>query len=92
MDLFSKSDPFFIISKSAGNQFVDIYKSEIIMNNLNPNWKNFEITMQKLCNGDENNPIKISVFDWDKNSDPDLVSLSSVQKGLILMQFQRLVM
>ncbi|KAF0979633.1 hypothetical protein FDP41_001301 [Naegleria fowleri] len=73
MDLFSKSDPFFIISKSAGNQFVDIYKSEIIMNNLNPNWKNFEITMQKLCNGDENNPIKISVFDWDKNSDPDLI-------------------
>ena len=65
---------YFILAKKVGNEFVDIYKSETIMNNLNPVWKGFSIPMQKLCNGDANLPIRIQVFDWDKNSDPDFVS------------------
>ncbi|KAG2387833.1 hypothetical protein C9374_001427 [Naegleria lovaniensis] len=72
-DLFGKSDPYFILSKMMGNEYVDIYKSETIMNNLNPHWKGFTLPMQKLCNGNENLPLRIQVFDWDKHSDPDFI-------------------
>lgn len=71
-------DRYFILSKMMGNDYVDIYKSETIMNNLNPHWKGFTLPLQKLCNGNENLPLKLQVFDWDKHSDPDFVSITQI--------------
>ncbi len=34
------------------------------MDNLNPLWKPFEITGQKLYNGDIHRPIKCECWDW----------------------------
>ena len=39
------------------------------MNNLNPRWKMFTISVQALCNGDPNRPIEIEIFDWEKNGE-----------------------
>jgi hypothetical protein len=43
-DIVGKSDPYFTLSKqSDGGEFVKIYKSEVIKNNLSPIWKRLVI-------------------------------------------------
>jgi hypothetical protein len=73
-DLFGKSDPWFSISKptTTGNN-IDVYKSEIIMRNLNPTWKPFGMSTQKLCNSDPTLPLKFMCYDYDKYSAPDFI-------------------
>ena len=44
-DVIGKSDPYFTLSRqSDGGDFVKIFKSEVISNNLNPVWKKLVIT------------------------------------------------
>ena len=68
---FSKSDPFFVVSAQtndpAGRTWQPVYRSEPIMNNLNPVWKPFSVPMDKLCGGNKDKPILIEVFDWEKS-------------------------
>lgn len=42
------------------------YISETIKNNLNPEWEPATIELSKLCGGDLDAPIKVSVFDYEK--------------------------
>mmetsp|Transcript_12511 Transcript_12511/g.29865 ORF Transcript_12511/g.29865 Transcript_12511/m.29865 type:complete len:906 (+) Transcript_12511:110-2827(+) len=70
--MFGKSDPFFVLetfSKGSrgGRQWQPVYRSEHVMNNLNPNWKGIDIPVEKLCNGDKEQPLQISVYDWEKS-------------------------
>lgn len=69
--LFSKSDPFFVISSHAndpaGRTWQPVYRSEVIMNDLNPVWKPFSIPLAKLCGGNKDQPVQIEVFDWEKS-------------------------
>ncbi len=72
--LFGKSDPYFTISRSREDgKTIMVYKSIVIKSNLNPSFKSFQITAQKLCNCDPYRPIIIAVYDWDKNSSDDLI-------------------
>merc|ERR1711936_338728 len=66
LDLFSKSDPYVIISRQTqpGGAFVPLRKSETINNNLNPDWKDFLIYESELGTG-TNDDIEIEVFDDD---------------------------
>jgi len=66
LDLFSKSDPYVVISRQTqpGGSFVQIRKSETINNNLNPDWKDFLIYESELGSG-SNDDIQIEVFDDD---------------------------
>jgi len=68
-DLFSKSDPFVQIIAPSGDI---IYKSETIMNNQNPRWKTFNVSLARL-GGSVNQPFTIEVYDWDKNSKNDFI-------------------
>ena len=69
----------------------------MIKSNLNPSFKSFKITAQKLCNCDPYRPIIISVYDWDKNSSDDLIGavstnmneLKSKPKGLAITRSQK---
>ena len=42
------------------------YKSEVIKKTLDPRWKEFEVPLQKLNNGDCERPLKFEVFDWSR--------------------------
>lgn len=69
--MFGKSDPFFVVETFAkgahgGRQWLPVYRSEHVMNNLNPAWKECDIPVEKLCSGDKEQPIQISVYDWEK--------------------------
>lgn len=73
-DTFGKSDPYFVVYKSLGNnQWGELYKSEIVKDTLDPVWNPFELHEQALCNSDRSRPIKFEVYDWDRNSDPELI-------------------
>ncbi|DBA04620.1 TPA: hypothetical protein N0F65_012203 [Lagenidium giganteum] len=71
---FSKSDPFLVISRKRDDgSWVTVFKSETIDNNLNPQWKPFEIPVQKLCNGDHRRPLLLQVNDEDNGGKFELI-------------------
>ncbi|KAL4445388.1 hypothetical protein ABPG77_011213 [Micractinium sp. CCAP 211/92] len=85
MDTFSKSDPFVQVSKSReGGAWVPVLKTEVIDNNLNPQWKPFQASMAQLCNCDEHRPLLIEVFDHDASGSHDLIG--SCQASLAVLQ------
>jgi len=69
--LFRKSDPFFEISKKANSggslSWDNVYRSEHVPNNLNPNWKEATISIASLCGGNLNHRLKITVFDHESS-------------------------
>ena len=66
-DTFSKSDPFFEIRFLAPKSTTEItvYRSEVLDDNLSPNWAPFIIHKDQLCAGDDRKKVKIVVFDFD---------------------------
>jgi len=73
-DFFSKSDPYFEISRAnESNDFFVVHRSEVIENNLNPNWRQFSIESRTLCNGDYDRTLKFDVFDKDDDGSHDLI-------------------
>ncbi|KAJ3045163.1 Copine-8, partial [Rhizophlyctis rosea] len=73
-DLFGKSDPYFQINRvlDDGSKTV-VYRSKHIMKTLNPDWKEDQIKLSTLCSGHVERPLSIDVYDWDSNSDHDLI-------------------
>jgi len=73
-DMFGKSDPFLIFSKIRENgTYTPVHKTEVVKNTLNPTWREFRVSAAVLCGGDLERQLKIECFDWDSNSDPDLI-------------------
>ncbi|KAM9649237.1 copine-4 isoform 1-T1 [Morphnus guianensis] len=73
-DFFSKSDPFleiFRINDDATQQLV--HRTEVVMNNLNPAWKTFKVSVNSLCSGDQDRRLKCIVWDWDSNGKHDFI-------------------
>jgi Copine/C2 domain len=69
--LFGKSDPFFELAKriqtAGGPGWQLVYRSPVIMDDLNPKWGSATVDMNELCDGDKHMAIRVSVFDWSKN-------------------------
>uniref|UniRef100_A0A4W3GDF5 Copine I n=1 Tax=Callorhinchus milii TaxID=7868 RepID=A0A4W3GDF5_CALMI len=73
-DFMGKSDPFLEIFRQGDDGSWQLaYRSEVIKNNLNPNWKSFSVSLQSLCHGDVQKPVKVSCSDDDDNSSSDLI-------------------
>ncbi|OXB83284.1 UNVERIFIED_CONTAM: hypothetical protein H355_002036 [Colinus virginianus] len=65
-DFFSKSDPFleiFRMNDDATQQLV--HRTEVVMNNLNPAWKTFKVSVNSLCSGDQDRRLKYLIDDID---------------------------
>lgn len=73
--LFGKSDPFLVISRMREDRstWTQVFKTETIDNNLNPNWRPFEIPVQQLCNGDYKRTLQLQVFDEDRSGKSELI-------------------
>ena len=65
-DYLSKSDPVAIIfEKPKGSQhWIERWRSEMILNNLNPIWNKRFVHDYKF---EEKQPLKIEIYDWDTN-------------------------
>ncbi|XP_042175084.1 copine-4 isoform X3 [Oncorhynchus tshawytscha] len=59
-DFFSKSDPFLEIFRMNDDDTLQlVHRTETVMNNLNPVWKTFKTSLNSLCSGDHDRPLKI---------------------------------
>ncbi|POM70442.1 Copine [Phytophthora palmivora] len=87
--MFSKSDPFLVINRlrEDGSSWTQVHKTETIDNNLNPNWRRFELPLQRLCNGDHKRPLSLQVFDEDRGGKFELIG--QVQTTLEEIQGKR---
>ncbi len=50
-----------------------VHKTEVIKNTLKPEWRPFQIRVQALCNGDYGRLLKFDIFDWDQDTQDDLI-------------------
>uniref|UniRef100_A0A7S2SLX7 C2 domain-containing protein n=1 Tax=Rhizochromulina marina TaxID=1034831 RepID=A0A7S2SLX7_9STRA len=73
--IFGKSDPFFVIYRSREDgSYVSVYRSVHVMNNLSPAWPVAKrISIQSLCNGDYDRPLRLEVWDWNSNGTHDFM-------------------
>uniref|UniRef100_A0AAR2LXP4 Copine 4 n=1 Tax=Pygocentrus nattereri TaxID=42514 RepID=A0AAR2LXP4_PYGNA len=70
-DFFSKSDPFleiFRVNDDGTGSLV--HRTETIMNNLNPVWKSFKVSLNTLCSGDQERELKVAIDFTASNGDP----------------------
>ncbi|KAM4736434.1 copine-4 isoform 3-T3 [Anableps anableps] len=73
-DFFSKSDPFLEIYRVNDDATMQlVYRTETIMNNLNPVWKTFKVSLNSLCSGDHDRKLQCTVWDWDSNGKHDYI-------------------
>ncbi|XP_039250053.2 copine-9-like isoform X1 [Styela clava] len=75
-DFFGLSDPFMVFSRCNNDgSFTVCHKTEVIKNNLNPEWEEFEISVGTLCGKNLNRKIQIEVFDWNRNGSHSLIGV-----------------
>ncbi|KAK5621473.1 Copine-4 [Crenichthys baileyi] len=61
-DFFSKSDPFLEIYRVNDDATMQlVYRTETIMNNLNPVWKTFKVSLNSLCSGDHERKLQVKL-------------------------------
>uniref|UniRef100_A0A8C6Y7B6 Copine C-terminal domain-containing protein n=1 Tax=Naja naja TaxID=35670 RepID=A0A8C6Y7B6_NAJNA len=59
------------------------------MNNLNPAWKAFKVSVNSLCSGDQDRRLKSIVWDWDSNGKHDFIGeFSSTFKEMRGIQWE----
>ncbi|KAJ6889592.1 protein BONZAI 1-like [Populus alba x Populus x berolinensis] len=78
-DLFSRSDPFLLISKivEAGLP-IPVCKTEVLKNDNHPIWKPVFLSIQQV--GSKENPLMIECFNFNSSGKHDLIG--KVQKSL----------
>eukprot|EP01133_Synstelium_polycarpum_P013427 gene13427-15823_t len=72
-DLIGKSDPYYTISKSSPNGFVQIYKSEMHKCTLEPQFSEVILPSAQLNGGDLQRQLMFTFFDYDFIGKDDLI-------------------
>eukprot|EP00588_Corethron_pennatum_P013879 CAMPEP_0194276108 /NCGR_PEP_ID=MMETSP0169-20130528/8780_1 /TAXON_ID=218684 /ORGANISM="Corethron pennatum, Strain L29A3" /LENGTH=442 /DNA_ID=CAMNT_0039019739 /DNA_START=421 /DNA_END=1749 /DNA_ORIENTATION=- len=77
---FGKSDPFYeILRKSersyaqSEDDWVLIFRSDVISDHLNPIWKKVHIDLSKICNGNLERAFKIVIYDHESDGKHDIM-------------------
>mmetsp|Transcript_46909 Transcript_46909/g.114263 ORF Transcript_46909/g.114263 Transcript_46909/m.114263 type:complete len:557 (+) Transcript_46909:148-1818(+) len=69
-----KSDPYLVFTrKRADGVEEDVHKTEIIKRDLNPSFRDMRINVLRLCNGHLDAYFRITCWDYDSMSSPDLI-------------------
>ncbi|TKY60527.1 BONZAI 1 [Spatholobus suberectus] len=82
-DLFSRSDPFLLVSKVVeGGSHIPICKTEVIKNDHNPIWKPVFLNIQQV--GSKESPLIIECYNFNSNGKHDL--MGKMQKSLVELE------
>ena len=59
---FCASSPFIAASRlREDNTWLQVWRSEAVHGDLNPTWELATVSLQELCNGDTDRPMKFEV-------------------------------
>jgi len=86
-DVVGSSDPFlifFLLPSNPKGKPLEVFRTEIIKNNLNPEWKQFAIPIKTLTGGDIKAPFEIHCFDSDGVGKDDLIGLTTATLSRLL--------
>ncbi|KAL8177188.1 UNVERIFIED_CONTAM: Copine-6 [Gekko kuhli] len=73
-DFFSKSDPFLEIYKVNSNNTEQlVWRTEVVKNNLSPQWESFRVSLQSLCSCDPDKTIRCVIYDHDSSGKHDYI-------------------
>lgn len=67
------SDPYYLLERKVGDNWVKVFQSEWVKKNNSPSWRPVSISLDKLCRGNLDEPIKLSVWDFDEGSKHDII-------------------
>lgn len=83
-----KSDPFYELScrrdGAGGLTWDNVFRSDVVKNNLSPDWKEAVVNLSVLNQGEMEKPVLISVYDYE--SDGKHVSMGSVETTVKALQ------
>ena len=66
--MFDKSDPFLrFYRKTESGEWLLVYETEFVKNNLSPIWKFFELNVVKLCPNSYEDHFKVECCDYEKS-------------------------
>ena len=91
-----RSDPFLTLSKKYNNpesgriRLQRVYKSEAIMNHLNPLWKEFHIHLDDLCDEDLNRPLVMELWDYEASGRHRLLGQVEASPKIFIAQRSRI--
>jgi len=66
LDTFGKSDPYLQLYRKLKDTWVLVYTTEVLEKTLQPKWANFTVTLDSLCNGDYECPLRVVCMDYNK--------------------------
>jgi Ca2+-dependent lipid-binding protein len=68
-DFNGKSDPFlvFLRKNEKNEEWEEIHKTDYFIQELNPQFNSFELSIHQLTNGKSERKFKIKCFDWNIN-------------------------
>lgn len=66
-----KSDPFFELARrddiAGGKTLNTIFRSEVVKDNLSPDWKQVNIELSQLCGGNLDLPFFVKLYDYESD-------------------------
>lgn len=66
-----KSDPFFELARrddtAGGATFNTVFRSEVVKDNLSPDWKQVSIELSQLCRGNFDSPFFVKIYDFESD-------------------------
>ncbi|KAI9184137.1 hypothetical protein H9P43_003190 [Blastocladiella emersonii ATCC 22665] len=88
-DFFGSSDPYFVVYRLLDNgEKHEVYRSETIMNNINPTWDPVKLPLSHLVNVSDpkhlERSICITVFDWDRDTEDDIIGSTTVRLAALV--------
>ncbi|KAJ3339951.1 hypothetical protein HDU93_007614 [Gonapodya sp. JEL0774] len=87
MDALGTADPYFKLFRrlpDTTDGWLEVHKSEVVKNTLEPTWQPVEIPFSTLCHGCDPDPeIKIEVWDWDMGTAHDFI-------GSVIVSFREI--
>ena len=68
--VLDKSNPYFRVERlnKDDQSWEVVWKSEVIKDSLSPTWQVARLPLQLLCNDDQSNPLKVTIYDYEKHS------------------------
>jgi hypothetical protein len=68
--VMEKCRPYFRLERfyKEDQSWEVVWKSEVLKDTLDPTWAHARLPLQLLCHDDQNNPLKITIWDYEKHS------------------------